>query len=135
MTTSRTITSALIWTFFICFVSSAIDLNIHHLQMVADHLTEKQCDLLLDELNGTGSFKVKNAYKESENAINKTAYSSDTETFDNCLESLIQWNIHEEKGKTFVELAIRLSVIGRRDLADILEKTVLEETEKKVSTK
>ena len=44
-----------------------------------------------------------------------------------CLNLLLHWDRHEGRGKTFLDLALRLKQIERRDLADRLSMSVYHE--------
>ncbi|XP_054285720.1 uncharacterized protein LOC129002148 [Macrosteles quadrilineatus] len=44
-----------------------------------------------------------------------------------CLKLLLEWNLHEGKGKTHEKLSLRLRQIGRQDLASWLDSAVLDE--------
>lgn len=101
----------------LCFVFSVIctvDLNIHQLQFVADHLEMKECRKLVAALH-QGTFELK---KESDDS---------DEPKQLCLGLLLQWDRAGGSGKSFDDLAFRLGQIGRSDLSKILSKSVYEE--------
>lgn len=90
------------------------DLNIHQLQYVADHLTDKECRKLAEALREK-TFKIQNVLtgNKEPNRI--------------CIALLLHWDRNEGKGKTFSDLSLRLRQIGRSDVANTLSKSVFHE--------
>lgn len=95
-------------------VKCTTDMNIHEMVYVANKLTEKECKKLAEALHR----KTFQLWKPvtGEHEPNKT-----------CLYLLLKWDRTEGRGKTFIDLAIRLRQIGRPDIATTLSKTVYHE--------
>ncbi|KAL4240029.1 hypothetical protein ACF0H5_000824 [Mactra antiquata] len=103
----------LIFTTFVP-MNSTVDLNIHQLQLIADHLTDDECTRLVSALRQV-SF---------EPAINSDGISnSDTP----CISLLLQYDRTVGFGKTFDDLAFRLGQIGQKELSEKLSQAVYEE--------
>lgn len=99
---------------FIISVTCTVDLNIHQLQYVADHLEMKECRKLVAALQ-QDTYELK---KLSDNL---------DEPKKPCLSLLLQWDRENGVGKSFDDLAFRLGQIGRSDLSEKLSKSVYEE--------
>ena len=99
---------------FVCFSKSTIDINIHQLQMVADHLSKEECRKLVEALHQTSIFL-------------ETDITGENEPDRSCIFLLLRWERTEGNGKTFADLALRLGQIGRRDLANRLSKAIYNE--------
>lgn len=82
--------------------------------MVADHLTPDECRKLAEALHQNKTFLKKQV-------------TGETEPQKPCILLLLRWDRKEGNGKTFNDLALRLSQIGRRDLANKLSKTIYHE--------
>ena len=100
--------------FVLKFCLSTTDINIHQLQMVADHLEPAECRQLVEALHEHKTFLEKQPTGEAE--PNKP-----------CIFLLLRWDRTEGHGKTFNDLALRLSQIGRGDLANKLSKSIYNE--------
>lgn len=88
-----------------------VDLNIHQLQMVADHLKIKECKKLVNALH-QNTFELKQDIEQSDE-LNKP-----------CIALLLQWDRTDGDSKSFDDLAFRLGQIGRTDLSEKLSKSV-----------
>ena len=99
---------------FVLMCKCTTDINIHQLQMVADHLGKTECRKLAETLHQKGIFLEKQP--TGENEPDKP-----------CIFLLLRWERTEGKGKTFNDLALRLNQIGRKDLADKLSKVIYKE--------
>ena len=93
---------------------STTDINIHQLQMVADHLEQAECRQLAEALHEKKTFLQKQPTGEDEPEKP-------------CIFLLLRWDRTEGHGKTFNDLALRLGQIGRRDLANKLSKAIYHE--------
>ena len=98
----------------ILIVSATFDINIHQLMMVSDHLTEDGCRRLSEALHMT--------HYQTEHPL-----TGKTESDVPCLDLLLNWDRNEGRGKTFLDLALRLKQIGRWDLANRLSRSVYHE--------
>eukprot|EP00918_Siedleckia_nematoides_P091790 GHVU01201522.1.p1 GENE.GHVU01201522.1~~GHVU01201522.1.p1 ORF type:complete len:235 (-),score=22.55 GHVU01201522.1:1234-1938(-) len=87
------------------------DMNIHEIQMVADHLTLRECRRLSEALRET-------TYRLSHRV------TGEKEAHVPCLGLLLQWDQHRGRNMTFHEMFLRLREIGRPDLAQKLSRTV-----------
>ena len=97
-----------------CNVICTVDMNIHQLQMVADHLSQEECRKLAEALHENSLFLQKQV--TGENEPDKP-----------CIFLLLRWERTEGNGKTFGDLALRLGQIGRKDLANKLSKIIYKE--------
>lgn len=88
------------------------DLNIHQIQFVADHLSEKECNQLLKLLNERLQREKK--IGKSDGKVGKGS----------CLDRLKAWNIRDGQSHTFYILAADLKRIGRPRLSSKLSKIV-----------
>ena len=82
--------------------------------MIADHLNQSECRELSEAL------KMKHFRLEH-------PLTGDGEPDVPCIELLRHWDRHEGKHKTFQDLALRLTEMNRKDLADKLSNTVYKE--------
>ncbi|CAH1801942.1 unnamed protein product [Owenia fusiformis] len=96
-----------------------IDLNIHELEMVANHLSIEECRKLSEALHMT-HFRLDHPV------------TGKNEPKMGCLDLLLHWDSHEGRGKTFHDLAIRLNELGHKDLGDKLSRAVYHEQSFKV---
>jgi hypothetical protein len=103
----------------ILMVRCTVDLNIHQLQMVADHLEIKECKRLVKALH-QNKFEL-DKFTDDSNEVDKP-----------CLGLLLKWDRTDGEGKSFDDLAFRLGQIGRTDLSDKLSKSVYEEKAEKL---
>jgi len=110
-----------IWTLlFLCKgITCTVDLNVHELQFVSDHLTVSECRKLSESLHMQ--------HYRLEHAV-----SGEGEANLPCFDLLQNWNQGEGHDKTFHELALRLKEIGRKDLAQRLSRIVYDEKSMKV---
>lgn len=99
-------------TLHIC--STTTDLNIHEIQMVADHLSVAECRQLSEALHMTG-YRLDHPV------------TGNNEPHIPCLDLLLLWDMGEGRDETFNILALRLQEIGRHDLANMLSRTVYHE--------
>lgn len=99
--------------FFVPIVSCTVDLKVQHLQFVADHLQMEECKKLVSALHQK-TFEIIEPLNESE-VPDKP-----------CLSLLMTWERTEGYGKTFNDLALRLTEIGRNDISDRLAKSIYE---------
>ena len=114
-TVSRMVLLKVVWLLaFVCFSKSTIDINIHQLQMVADHLSKEECRKLAEALHQTSIFL-------------EADITGENEPDRSCIFLLLRWERTEGNGKTFADLALRLGQIGRRDLANRLSKAIYNE--------
>lgn len=93
-----------------------MDLNFKELQYIASELSHKECRKLSEALHSTDLFM--------EHDKNFTGSHEPKKT---CLFLLLKYDRKEGKGKSFIELDIRLREIGRPDLAKKLSKLVYHE--------
>lgn len=100
--------------FYIPTVICTVDLNVQHLQFVADHLETDECKKLVTALHEK-TFELQRTLNTSE------------EPDKPCLALLLTWDRTEGYGKTFNDLELRLGQIGRGDVADRLSKSLYEE--------
>ncbi|KAK6192217.1 hypothetical protein SNE40_003726 [Patella caerulea] len=101
-------------------VYSTVDLNIHELQYVADHLTLKECIKLesaLQQKNFQLDVQDPNLYRKPKKGTEKTP----------CIVRLLKWDRGIARKNTFHNLAIRLKELGFIELSDKLSKTVYHE--------
>ena len=98
----------------ILMTSATFDINIHQLMMVSDHLTTDECRRLSEALHMV--------HYQTEHPL-----TGKDEVDAPCLNLLLHWDRHEGRGKTFLDLALRLKQIERRDLADRLSMSVYHE--------
>lgn len=103
-----------IFFFLLTAVYCTVDLNIHQMQMVADHLTNEDCRNLINALHQS-SFELEQ--------LSDTQSNSDTP----CIGMLLSYDRTNGFGKSFDDLALRLGQIGRRDLSEKLSNMVYEE--------
>ncbi len=90
---------------------ATFDLNIHELQMVADHLESSECRRLFESLH-SDSWQLDHQM------------TGDSEPDLPCLDLLLRWDEREGRGKSFHDLAHRLAQIGRPDLGERLSRIV-----------
>ena len=108
--------------YMVAFVSGTIDINIHQLQFISDHLDPAECRKLSELLHHT------------EYAV-KTPISGENEPEKPCIFLLLKWDRTEGRKKTFDHLALRLRQLGRKGLSDFLSKSVLGEDDRKLKEK
>ena len=85
--------------------------------MVADHLTLAECRRVSEGLH-------------SKHVVPNHNFTGKREPNKPCIALLLHWDRNEGRGKSFIDLPLRLKQIGRKDLADRLSKAVYgEETE------
>lgn len=104
---------------FICLIGllkCTMDLNFKELQFVAGELEVDECRKLAESLH------KKELFTE-----NKPKFTGGHEPNKTCLFLLLKYDRTEGKGKTFLNLAIRLRQIGRHDIAEKLSKKVYHE--------
>ena len=94
--------------------SATFDMNIHQMMMVSDHLTVDECRRLSEGLHMT--------HYQTEHPL-----TGKNESNVPCLDLLLHWDRNEGRGKTFLDLALRLKQIGRAELASKLSKSVYHE--------
>ena len=111
-------------------VTCTKDLNIHHIQFVADHITTSECHKLATilyhtefEITATRTNNSGSPTDENKNDI-KTVV---TDTTQPCIALLLKWDRTAGYGKTFNDLILRLGQIKRGDVADRLAKAVYTE--------
>lgn len=97
--------------FFLPLVQSTVDLEVQHLQFVADHIDRKECKKLVSSL-----------HEKTYRLLKQLNYSSVPDK--PCLALLLTWDRTEAYGKTFNDLSLRLTEIGRGDIADKMSKAL-----------
>jgi hypothetical protein len=131
----------IIFMFKISFLSATFDLNQHHLQYIADNLSNNECVKLLGMLeinaddanadinNELGMFfkkwtrlTVTTTATTTATTISTTVNSTkDSRT---CFEKLVDWNTKDGNKKTFHHLKRQLEMMNRYDIAHKLSKLV-----------
>lgn len=112
-----TLTSLVLFCHIIKHGDGIIDMNIHELQFISDHLTIRECAMLVTALQT-------NTWELPKN-INRTVVKR-TESPVPCLVLLISYDQNKGKHKTFHDLSRRLHQIGRKDLADKLSRMIFQ---------
>lgn len=91
------------------------DMNLHQLQYVADHITERQCRKLSEALSMNGMMLDHPASGANEKDLS-------------CIKLLLLYDRSDKgRAKSFVDVAIRLRQIGRPDVAEQLSDMVYQE--------
>lgn len=108
--------SPVLWTllFLSCTCRCTVDLNIHEIQYIADHLQEDKCRQLAEILHSESYTLTKLGDGAEEPKLT-------------CIELLVLWDQTEGKNKTFHHLTHRLRQIGEAGLANKISKTVYHE--------
>lgn len=104
-------------TCLIFFGEATIDMNLKEMQFVSDHLTKKECRMLVELL----SFKTY-YFKDLPSGRGLPDIS--------CLRLLLQWDREGGRGQTSVELVIRLKQLGKTDVANELSSRVFSDKER-----
>ncbi|XP_059171945.1 uncharacterized protein LOC131952988 [Physella acuta] len=99
---------------------AVVDLNVQEIQYVADHLTDKKCDQLMEAL-GEKTFMI-----HPERFTTPKPVQGHPEA--PCVRRIRAWSKDQGKNMTFEFLALRLREIGLEKEADKLSRTVLGET-------
>ena len=94
-----------------------VDMNIHEIQFVADHLTRDECRNLIAALHE----KTFQLDRQKLDALKLRVHKS------SCFELLLEYDRGIGRHKTFQDLALRLREIGKSNLADKLSKTIFHE--------
>ncbi len=97
------------------YAVATFDMNIHQLQMVADHLTSDECRRLAVLLSTTG-WSGEDSEVVGENVPHIP-----------CLDLLVAWDSKKGKELSFHNVAFRLEQIKRKDLAEALSEIVYHE--------
>lgn len=110
--------------YFTNLTSSTIDLTLPEFQYLANHLTKDECHKLITLLHFDSFDPIKNV-ENAENAIPEDI---------GCLKLLLHWNAspNEGRGITHEKVSLRLRQMGRHELADWLDKAVLQELEEEI---
>ncbi len=100
----------MVW-IYVSLSFATFDLNIHELQMVADHLGSSEYRRLSESLH-------------SDSLQPDHQLTGDSEPELPCLDLLLRWDEREGKERSFHDLAHRLAQMGRTDLGERLSKVV-----------
>lgn len=105
-------------------ISCTIDLTLPEFQYLANHLTKDECRKLIASLH-FASFDLNQNVENAENALPEDI---------SCLKLLLHWNAspNEGQGISHEKVSLRLRQMGRHDLADWLDKAVLQELEEEI---
>ena len=107
------------------FANATFDMNVHEIQMVADHLTASECHKLIGVLfKSRPSLKTKSAPKSERDLQSKA-----------CLDLLVSWNKSDREKSSFLDVAFGLEALGRKDLAETLSEAVYHEKAENIQQK
>ena len=96
-------------------VSASFDLNVHHIQFVADSLTHKECRKLI--------YLLEIRLFDENNSKNKSLRYNEDHT-DSCLLELVNWNRRHGASKTFYDLKYSLDEIGAAEISNKLAQSI-----------
>ncbi|OWF49237.1 hypothetical protein KP79_PYT05054 [Mizuhopecten yessoensis] len=99
---------------FVHLAAPTIDMNMKEMVYIANELSPNECKMLSEALHRK-TFQLWDPVSGAGNPD------------DTCLNILLRWDSTEGKGKTFNTLALRLSQIGRSDVADKISKEIYHE--------
>lgn len=105
-------------------VLCTIDTTLPEFQYIANHLTKEECHKLIALLY-VNSFDINRSVENVENAVPEDI---------GCLKLLLHWNLspNEGRGATHEKISLRLRQMGKKPLADWLDKAVFKELEEEI---